>query len=56
MCVLLASSLIDWQKRYAGQNNWRMPLKVEEWLEPRVIAHRDELRKALDARVLSGRA
>jgi hypothetical protein len=56
MRLLPSSALVDWQKRYAGQSDWRVPLKVEEWLEPKVIAYRDELRTALDARVLSGRA
>jgi hypothetical protein len=50
--VLPESSLIDWQKRYAGQADWRTPLVLAEWQDPKVIAHRAELLKALDASVL----
>ncbi len=50
--LLPGSALIDWQKRYAGGADWRVPLKVEEWVEPKVVAYRAELQKALDAHVL----
>ncbi|MCX6031240.1 MAG: RAMP superfamily CRISPR-associated protein [Chloroflexi bacterium] len=50
--LLPGSSLVDVQGRYAGGADWRTPLKVEEWLEPKVVAYRAELQKALDARVL----
>jgi CRISPR/Cas system CSM-associated protein Csm3 (group 7 of RAMP superfamily) len=50
--LLPGSSLVDLQRRYAGGADWRTPLKIEEWLEPKVVAYRAELQKALDARVL----
>jgi hypothetical protein len=53
MRLLPESTLIDWQERYAGEANWRVPIKIEEWLEPKVVAHRDELRQAMDAQALS---
>jgi len=48
------SYLIDWSRRYAGgtERDWQQPLRAEEWLNPDVIAHYAELRKALDARSL----
>jgi CRISPR/Cas system CSM-associated protein Csm3 (group 7 of RAMP superfamily) len=55
------SSLIDWGQRYAqaaapgaaqGAASWRMPLRVDEWLDPKVVAYYADLLKALDARVL----
>ncbi|MBM4457695.1 MAG: hypothetical protein FJ011_08030 [Chloroflexi bacterium] len=52
--VLPESALVDWNKRYAGApaSAWRVPLQVEEWREPKVIAHYSDLQKALDARAL----
>jgi hypothetical protein len=37
--VLPASFLIDWAKRYAGkpEQEWRLPIQVDEWIEPGVI-------------------
>ena len=53
MRLLPESTLIDWQERYAGEANWRVPIKIEEWLEPKVVAHRDALCQAMDAQALS---
>jgi CRISPR/Cas system CSM-associated protein Csm3 (group 7 of RAMP superfamily) len=52
--VLPQSTLIDWSLRYAGQPeaDWRVLLKVEEWLDPKAIAYYPELQRALDARSL----
>ncbi len=52
--ILPESYLIDWSKRYAGGEpaTWQQPLKVEDWIKPRVISHYIELQKALDAGAL----
>jgi len=52
--VLPESYLIDWSKRYAGGEpaTWQQPLKMEDWIKPRVISHYIELQKALDAGAL----
>jgi hypothetical protein len=54
--LLPESFTIDWAKRYvargAPQEAWRLPLRVEDWLKPGVIAHYAELQKALDAKSL----
>jgi CRISPR/Cas system CSM-associated protein Csm3 (group 7 of RAMP superfamily) len=52
--ILPDSVLQDWTKRYASGEDGRIPLKIEEWLEPKVIAYRAELLKALDARAVAG--
>jgi CRISPR/Cas system CSM-associated protein Csm3 (group 7 of RAMP superfamily) len=46
------SFLTDWANRYAGKSeeNWRMPIKANEWINPGVIANYEELKKALDAK------
>ncbi|MEW5956501.1 MAG: RAMP superfamily CRISPR-associated protein [Chloroflexota bacterium] len=49
--ILPDSFLIDWANRYASQK-WRLPLQVNQWLNPKVIEHYAELRKALDAKQL----
>ncbi|MDZ7290847.1 MAG: RAMP superfamily CRISPR-associated protein [candidate division KSB1 bacterium] len=48
------SFLTDWANRYTNQNDqaWRLPIKVEEWINPSVIAHYSELQKALNAQYL----
>jgi CRISPR/Cas system CSM-associated protein Csm3 (group 7 of RAMP superfamily) len=48
------SYLTDWTNRYASQapQNWRLPIDVNAWMNPQVIAHYDELKKALDAQHL----
>ncbi len=51
--ILPESSLLDWKKRYADQEEGRLPLRVAEWFDPTVVAHRAELLSALDAAVLS---
>jgi len=45
------SYLINWEKRYSSlkEDSWRLPLKTEDWLDVKVIAHHDELREALNA-------
>jgi hypothetical protein len=54
--LLPDSFLIDWTKRYAAtgesEQNWRLPVQVEQWIKPEVIEHYSELRKALDAKQL----
>jgi hypothetical protein len=54
--LLPDSFLIDWAKRYAAtgesEQNWRLPVRVEQWIKPEVIEHYSELRKALDAKQL----
>jgi hypothetical protein len=54
--VLPNSFLIDWANRYGshGESNkeWRLPIQVENWIRPSVIAHYAELQKALDAKPL----
>jgi CRISPR/Cas system CSM-associated protein Csm3 (group 7 of RAMP superfamily) len=52
--ILPESYLIDWAKRYAGapEEEWRLPIQVDEWHNPQVVAHYSELRKGLDAKQL----
>jgi CRISPR/Cas system CSM-associated protein Csm3 (group 7 of RAMP superfamily) len=49
--VLPQSYLIDWSQRYSGQSEeeWQLPIQVEEWLNPDVIAHYAELQRAMNA-------
>ncbi|MFN8459737.1 MAG: RAMP superfamily CRISPR-associated protein [Anaerolineae bacterium] len=49
--LLPESYLIDWAKRYAGSTEaeWQTPLPAEQWLNPQVIEHYNELSQALDA-------
>ncbi len=49
--ILPDSFLIDWPNRYAveAEQDWRLPIQVEQWLKPEVIKHYSQLRKALDA-------
>ena len=51
--LLPDSFLTDWAGRYCGQEKGagagRHPINPMEWLEPKVIAYYQELRKALDA-------
>jgi CRISPR/Cas system CSM-associated protein Csm3 (group 7 of RAMP superfamily) len=48
------SFLIDWHARASGQPEarWRKPLSVDQWCNPKVVEHLQELRRALDARAL----
>ena len=48
------SYLIDWKKRYtaADEKVWRLPLKAEEWVEPNVIEHYDEIKRVLNVKYL----
>jgi hypothetical protein len=52
--ILPDSFLIDWAKRYTGEpeQSWRLPIQVDEWIKPGVIAHYTELRRALNAQQL----
>lgn len=45
--ILDESFLIDWDKRYSGQDNWRLPLKADKLPDPKKLKHYNELRKAL---------
>ncbi len=50
--ILPDSFLIDWAKRYsAGESEqaWRLPIQVDQWLNPKVIEHYADLRKGLNA-------
>ncbi|HEX28739.1 TPA: hypothetical protein ENG04_01515 [Candidatus Poribacteria bacterium] len=48
--ILPTSYFIDWSKRYAGkpENEWRLPIDVEELINTEVIEHYEELRRALN--------
>jgi len=52
--VLPDSFLIDWTKRYAGlpEQDWRLPIQVEEWIKPNVIMHYRALQRALNVKQL----
>jgi len=52
--ILPDSFLVDWASRYSAEANqdWRLPINVDEWINPDVIEHCEELRKALDAKQL----
>ncbi|MDM8525422.1 RAMP superfamily CRISPR-associated protein [Desulfococcaceae bacterium HSG8] len=45
--ILDSSFLIDWDKRYSGKENWRLPLEPEKRLDPGKIRHYKELQRAL---------
>ncbi len=49
--VLSDSFLVDWANRYSGgiDENWRLPINMDEWVNPDVIRHYAELQKALNA-------
>lgn len=48
--TLPESYLIDWQKRYAGDDKaWQKPLDSAAWHKKAAVHHRDELRRLLDA-------
>ncbi len=52
--LLPESFLINWGDRYTGQaeQSWRVPLRVDAWINPKVIAYYPELQRALDAKPL----
>ena len=52
--ILPDSFLIDWGERYASQpeREGHLPLAVNDWLKPAVIAHYAELQTALNAESL----
>jgi hypothetical protein len=45
------SFLIDWPTRYAGKidQNWRVPITLDQWINSKSIYHYSELREALHA-------
>ncbi|CAK0754493.1 conserved hypothetical protein [Gammaproteobacteria bacterium] len=45
--ILPESFLIDWAKRYTN-DEWRMPIRVEDWRRGGAVAHAVELKKALN--------
>ncbi|GLI33691.1 type III-I CRISPR-associated gRAMP effector Cas7-11i [Desulforhabdus amnigena] len=51
--LLPESFLTDWADRYSGKGKrdqaGQLPISLEEWINPKVIHHHSELRKALDA-------
>ena len=49
--LLEDSYLINWERRYSGatDQSWRAAIKAEDWINPKVIAHYDSLREALNA-------
>ncbi|CAK0777374.1 conserved hypothetical protein [Gammaproteobacteria bacterium] len=49
--ILPESFLIDWAKRYS-QQEWRIPIRVEDWRKGAVVAHAQELKKALHVQSL----
>ncbi|MBC2695434.1 MAG: hypothetical protein HF982_09210 [Desulfobacteraceae bacterium] len=52
--ILPESYLIDWNKRYTEelQNNWNIPIKVNQWQSTETIKHYEALKKALNAKHL----
>lgn len=52
--LLPESFLIKWGERYTGrpEQNWRLPLRADDWRNPAVIAHYPDLKRALDAQSL----
>jgi len=53
LSVLPESFFINWGSRYGGPaEDWRTPIQVREWINPKVIAHYAELVRALDAKRL----
>lgn len=52
--ILPDSFLIDWAKRYVGEpeENWRLPIQVDQWIKPDVVYHYRALRRALNAEQL----
>jgi CRISPR/Cas system CSM-associated protein Csm3 (group 7 of RAMP superfamily) len=51
LSILPESYLIDWTVRYAGksQNDWRLPVNVDQWRSSKEIKHYVALKKALNA-------
>ena len=49
--LLPESHLIDWPKRYAGgdKSAWQQAIQLEEWLNPKVIEHYQELSQVVNA-------
>ncbi|HID63907.1 MAG TPA: hypothetical protein EYP49_14395, partial [Anaerolineae bacterium] len=52
--ILPDSFLIDWTKRYAdkAEQEWQLPIQVDEWIRPDVIKHHTALQRALNAKQL----
>ena len=49
LSVTAESYLIDWAKRYSGDESWKKPLVPDEWRDETHIAHLMELRAILNA-------
>ena len=52
--ILPDSFLIDWASRYSGkaEQDWRLSIDVDKWINSDIIEHYTELRKALNAKQL----
>lgn len=52
--ILPDSFLIKWANRYSvkDEKGWQLPIDADKWMNPKVIKHYAELRKALDAKQL----
>lgn len=51
--ILPDSFLVNWARRYGTlEQEWRQPLRVDEWLRTDVIRHYDQLRRLLNAQQL----
>lgn len=54
MKLLPDSFFIDWPNRYSAgdEQEWQLPVQVDQWLKPEVVSHYAELKQALDAQQL----
>lgn len=53
LTILPESHLIDWAKRYAGEeSDWQIPLSPEKVIDPKAVRNIEALRRALDAQHL----
>jgi CRISPR/Cas system CSM-associated protein Csm3 (group 7 of RAMP superfamily) len=52
--ILPDSFLIDWANRYTGKSeqDWQLPIQVDEWVKPDVIKHHAALQRALNVKQL----
>jgi len=44
LSITKESHIINWTDRYSGKN-WKQPIKLEDWINPKVIANQNELKK-----------
>ncbi len=47
LTILSDSFLIDWEKRYSGKDDWRIPFAPEKFSNPKIIKHHNEMKRAL---------